>query len=86
MWISTFHSACVRILRRDAHRLGYRSGFTIYDDADALRLMGYVLRDQGVDTKRHTPRSVLNAVSAAKNELIDFDTYRATRSRRRSAS
>ncbi len=75
MWISTFHSACVRILRRDAHRLGYRSGFTIYDDADALRLMTYVLRDQGVDTKRHTPRSVLNAVSAAKNELIDFDTY-----------
>ena len=75
MWISTFHSACVRMLRRDAHRLGYRSGFTIYDDADALRLMGYVLRDQGVDTKRNTPRSVLNAVSAAKNELIDFDTY-----------
>ncbi|HVT78560.1 MAG TPA: UvrD-helicase domain-containing protein, partial [Acidimicrobiales bacterium] len=75
MWISTFHSACVRMLRRDAHRLGYRSGFTIYDDADALRLMGYVLRDQGVDTKRHTPRSVLNAVSAAKNELVDFDTY-----------
>jgi DNA helicase-2/ATP-dependent DNA helicase PcrA len=75
MWISTFHSACVRMLRRDAHRLGYRPGFTIYDDADALRLMGYVLRDQGVDTKRHTPRSVLNAVSAAKNELIDFDTY-----------
>ncbi len=75
MWISTFHSACVRILRRDAHRLGYRSGFTIYDDADALRLMGYVLRDQGVDTKRHTPRSVLNSISAAKNELIDFDTY-----------
>ncbi len=75
MWISTFHSACVRILRRDAHRLGYRSGFTIYDDADALRLMTYVLRDQGVDTKRHTPRSVLNAVSGAKNELVDFDTY-----------
>jgi DNA helicase-2/ATP-dependent DNA helicase PcrA len=75
MWISTFHSACVRILRRDAHRLGYRPGFTIYDDADALRLMSYVLRDQGVDTKRHTPRSVLNSISAAKNELIDFDTY-----------
>jgi DNA helicase-2/ATP-dependent DNA helicase PcrA len=75
MWISTFHSACVRMLRRDAHRLGYRSGFTIYDDADALRLMSYVLRDQGVDTKRNTPRSVLNAVSAAKNELIDYDTY-----------
>ena len=75
MWISTFHSACVRILRRDAHRLGYRSGFTIYDAADSLRLMTYVLRDQGVDTKRHSPRSVLNAVSDAKNELIDFDTF-----------
>ncbi|MEY2467521.1 MAG: ATP-dependent helicase UvrD/PcrA [Actinomycetota bacterium] len=77
MWISTFHSACVRILRKDASRLGYRSGFTIYDDADALRLMTYVLRDQGVDTKRHPPRGVLNAVSAAKNELVDFDTYQA---------
>ncbi|HUR77787.1 MAG TPA: DNA helicase PcrA [Acidimicrobiales bacterium] len=77
MWISTFHSACVRILRRDAHRLGYRSGFTIYDAADSLRLMSYVLRDQGVDTKRHTPRSVINAVSDAKNDLVDFDTYAA---------
>ncbi len=75
MWISTFHSACVRILRKDATRLGYRSGFTIYDDSDSLRLMSYVLRDQGVDTKKHTPRSVLNSVSAAKNELIDFDTF-----------
>ncbi len=75
MWISTFHSACVRILRKDAVRLGYRSGFTIYDDADSLRLMSYVLRDQGVDTKRHTPRSIINSVSAAKNELIDFDTF-----------
>ena len=79
MWVSTFHSACVRMLRRDAARLGYRSGFTIYDDSDSLRLMNYVLRDQGVDTKRHSPRSVLNAVSAAKNELIDFDTYAAPR-------
>jgi len=77
MWVSTFHSACVRMLRRDAPRLGYRSGFTIYDDSDALRLMTYVLRDQGVDTKRHSPRSVLNAVSAAKNDLVDFDTFAA---------
>ena len=77
MWVSTFHSACVRMLRRDATRLGYRSGFTIYDEADSLRLMTYVLRDQGVDTKRYTPRSVLNAVSAAKNDLIDFDSFAA---------
>ena len=45
MWVSTFHSACVRILRRDGHRLGYPSSFTIYDQADAQRLTGYVVRD-----------------------------------------
>src|SRR5689334_16490676 len=58
MWVSTFHSACVRILRRDGHHLGYTSSFTIYDQADSVRLTGYVLRDQGVDTKKFPPRSV----------------------------
>ena len=58
MWVSTFHSACVRILRRDAGRLGYPSSFTIYDQADALRLTGYVIRDLGLDAKRFPPRSV----------------------------
>jgi len=77
MWVSTFHSACVRILRREATRLGYRSGFTIYDQADAVRLTGYVIRDLGLDPKRFPPRSVHATISAAKNDLVDFDRYRA---------
>ncbi|MDQ2826950.1 MAG: DNA helicase PcrA, partial [Actinomycetota bacterium] len=75
MWVSTFHSACVRILRRDGHHLGYTSSFTIYDQADAERLTGYVLRDHNVDSKRFPPRTVHAVISAAKNELIDVDTY-----------
>ncbi|MFN2505471.1 MAG: DNA helicase PcrA, partial [Acidimicrobiales bacterium] len=75
MWVSTFHSACVRILRRDAHHLGYSSQFTIYDQADAERLTAYVLRDLNVDPKRFPPRSVHGAISAAKNEVVDVDTY-----------
>src|SRR5438128_12366104 len=58
MWVSTFHSACVRILRRDAPRLGFKSSFTIYDQADAVRLTTYVIRDLGLDQKRFPPRSV----------------------------
>ncbi len=74
MWVSTFHSACVRILRRDAGRLGYPSSFTIYDQADAVRLTGYVIRDLGLDSKKFPPRSIHAMISADKNELIDFDT------------
>ena len=77
MWVSTFHAACVRILRRDVSRLGYRSSFTIYDEADANRLTGYVLRDLDIDPKKFPPRSVHAAVSAAKNELVDPPTYSA---------
>ena len=74
MWVSTFHSACVRILRRDANRLGYPSTFTIYDQADAVRLTGYVVRDLNIDPKRFPPRSVHAAISAAKNDGMDpFD-------------
>ncbi len=75
MWVSTFHSACVRMLRRDGHHLGYTSSFTIYDQADAERLTAYVLRDHNVDSKRFPPRTVHAVISAAKNELIDVDTY-----------
>ncbi|MET0802532.1 MAG: UvrD-helicase domain-containing protein, partial [Acidimicrobiales bacterium] len=75
MWVSTFHSACVRILRRSADRLSYPSGFTIYDQADAVRLTGYVLRDLNIDPKRFTPRSVHAAISATKNDLISVDEY-----------
>ena len=68
MWVSTFHSACVRILRREAQAIGYPSSFTIYDHADAVRLTSYVLRDLNIDSKRNPPRSVHSAISAAKNE------------------
>src|SRR5438132_361494 len=70
MWVSTFHSACVRILRRDARRLGYRSTFTIYDQADSERLTGYVLRDLNLDPKRFPPRAVHAVISQAKNDLV----------------
>ena len=75
MWVSTFHSACVRILRRDGKALGFPSSFTIYDQADAVRLVGYVLRDQNVDPKRFPPRGVQATISAAKNELVGVEEY-----------
>jgi DNA helicase-2/ATP-dependent DNA helicase PcrA len=68
MWVSTFHSACVRMLRRDAHRLGFTNRFTIYDQTDAQRLVGYVVRDKNLDPKKLPPRSLHAAISAAKNE------------------
>src|SRR6185295_10509978 len=71
MWVSTFHAACVRMLRRDGKAIGYPSSFTIYDQADAVRLTGYVLRDLNVDPKKFPPRSVHASISAAKNELVD---------------
>ncbi len=77
MWVSTFHSACVRILRRDAHRLGYGQSFTIYDQSDAVRLVQYVLRDLNVDPKKFAPRAVHATISAAKNDLVDAETFRA---------
>jgi len=77
MWVSTFHSACVRILRAEAKRLGISSSFTIYDQADSQRLMGMVLRDLDLDPKRYNPKSFLAQVSNLKNELIDHETYSA---------
>jgi DNA helicase-2/ATP-dependent DNA helicase PcrA len=71
MWVSTFHSACVRILRRDGRSLGYPSAFTIYDQADAVRLTGYVIRDLGLDSKRFNPRAIQASISSAKNEGLD---------------
>jgi len=75
MWVSTFHSACVRILRRDAGRLGFPSSFTIYDAADAQRLTGYVIRDLGLDAKKFPPRSVHATISAAKNDDVGPVAY-----------
>ena len=73
MWVSTFHSACVRILRANADALGYPRQFSIYDSADSNRLTSYVIRDLGLDAKRFTPRGVHAIISLWKNELIDPD-------------
>jgi DNA helicase-2/ATP-dependent DNA helicase PcrA len=70
MWVSTFHAACVRILRANAEVLGYPRTFSIYDQADAQRLAGYVVRDLGLDSKRFPPRGVHGQISLWKNELI----------------
>jgi DNA helicase-2/ATP-dependent DNA helicase PcrA len=78
MWVSTFHSACVRILRREAKHLGFGTSFSIYDQADAQRLMTMVCRDLDLDPKRYSPRSFSNQVSNLKNELVDHETF-ATR-------
>jgi DNA helicase-2/ATP-dependent DNA helicase PcrA len=75
MWVMTFHSACVRILRREAGKVGMRSTFSIYDAADSQRLMGMVLRDLDLDPKRYPPRSFSHQVSNLKNELVDEETY-----------
>jgi DNA helicase-2/ATP-dependent DNA helicase PcrA len=77
MWISTFHAAGARILRRHAEAAGYRPGFTIYDEADARRLVEHVLDDLGIDTKRFPARAVLGAISQAKGELLDAEAYEA---------
>nr|WP_293772674.1 DNA helicase PcrA [Sporichthya sp.] len=76
-WVSTFHSACLRILRFEAKRLGFTSGFSVYDDTDQQRLMRMVVRDLNLDPKRFTPRAISNAISSLKNELVDPETYAA---------
>lgn len=75
MWVSTFHSACVRILRRDAKVINFPSNFTIYDQSDSVRLVGYVIRDLGLDPKRFQPRSIQNVISSAKNEGLSAAQY-----------
>jgi DNA helicase II / ATP-dependent DNA helicase PcrA len=75
MWLSTFHSACVRILRREAEHIGYASGFSIYDEGDTRRLVEHVLHDLGIDPKRLPARSVVGAISQAKSELLDANDY-----------
>ena len=75
MWVSTFHSACARILRREAHVFGYRSNFSIYDRADSVRLIKHCLNDLGLDAGRLSPRGLLNKISGAKNDLVDYETF-----------
>ncbi len=77
MWLMTFHSACVRILRREARRFGYPSSFSIYDQADSQRLMALVCRELDLDPKFHPPKAVAAQVSNLKNELVDYETMTA---------
>src|SRR5687768_12103507 len=76
MWVSTFHSACVRILRRDGKALGFPSSFTIYDQADAVRLTGYVVRDLNLDPKKFAPRAMHATISSIKNQGRSVEEYR----------
>lgn len=75
MQVSTFHSACVRILRREADRLDLPTSFSIYDSADSQRVFAGVIKDLDLDSKRHTPRGLASQVSNLKNELIDPETF-----------
>ena len=77
MWISTFHSACVRILRTEAERFGYTKAFTIYDSGDQRALIKRLIRDSGADRLGLTPGSVSSKMSRLKNELVDVDGYRS---------
>lgn len=75
MWVSTFHSSCVRILRREAKNIGLNSNFSIYDSADSLRLITLVSKNLDLDPKRFAPKAIQHKISALKNELIDADSY-----------
>ena len=77
MWVSTFHSACVRILRRDAAAAGLKSTFSIYDSADSKRLITNIAKDMGLDSKRHSPRAFQAKISSLKNELVTPEEYAA---------
>ncbi|WP_096155802.1 MULTISPECIES: DNA helicase PcrA [Bacillus] len=75
IWISTFHSMCVRILRRDIDRIGMNRNFTILDTTDQLSVIKNILKDRNLDPKKHEPRSILGSISSAKNELITPEQF-----------
>ncbi|QMS56564.1 DNA helicase PcrA [Kocuria varians] len=77
MWISTFHSLCVRILRREAKTLGLNTNFSIYDAADSLRLITQVTKQHELDPKKFAPKAIQHKISALKNELVDDETFLA---------
>src|ERR1700689_4361635 len=77
MWVTTFHSACVRILRREAKRFGYPSSFSIYDQADSQRLMALTCRELELDAKQFPPKQTAAQVSNLKNGLVDHETFAA---------
>ena len=76
MWVMTFHSACARILRADADKLNYTRGFTIYDEADSVRLVKQCIQELDFDDKRYAPRAVKRQISDAKSQLLDAAAYR----------
>ena len=76
MWVMTFHSACARILRAEAEKLGYTRGFTIYDEPDSLRLVKACVDELDIDPKRFAPRGIRRQISDAKNALLDAEAYR----------
>ena len=80
MWVMTFHSACVRILRREAKRFGYPQNFSIYDAADSQRLMALVCRELELDARQYPPKGMAAQVSNLKNELVDYESF-ASRAR-----
>lgn len=75
MWISTFHSFCVRVLRREAAALGLKSTFTIYDSTDSQRLLSLIIKELNLDTKKFTAKAVGNRISGLKNELVSAEAY-----------
>ncbi len=75
MWVSTFHAACMRMLRKDAERLSYARNFVIYDEDDQRRLVNQLMRDNRMDVKRYPPRSVRSRISAAKNEMVGWEDF-----------
>ena len=75
MWVTTFHSACARMMRADAERLGYSRGFTIYDESDSLRMLKRCMEELHIDPKRYPPRAIRSQISGAKNQLLDADAY-----------
>ena len=72
MWVSTFHAACMRMLRKDAERLSYARNFVIYDEDDQRRLVNQLMRDNRMDVKRYPPRSVRSRISVANNEMVGW--------------
>ena len=75
MWVMTFHSACARIMRVEAERLGYSRSFTIYDEADSLRMVKRCMEELEVDPKRYPPRAIRSQISGAKNKLLDASEF-----------
>ncbi|MDQ0201624.1 DNA helicase PcrA [Neobacillus ginsengisoli] len=78
IWISTFHSMCVRILRRDIDRLGFNRNFTILDSGEQQSVVKAILKDKNIDPKKFDPRAILGSISSAKNELIEPEEYAKT--------